>query len=339
MALENWFKLSNFPSRGVIDLLKQTTLGTNGAKYQHLDTEERIREADNPLYLSMERNERCIANITFCDRGDFWYIRYFAFDKMLQSGGVKKSSSATSKIKDELKTFFNDTLEKEKGPNSFYAYIDPNNERSLWMSEQFGFNKISELATQTFSRINPKKSNRLVKIEAWEEVKHIVASNFGEQHYYFTHHCKKPPYYALKDNTGEVIALTKVTTVNWKIERLPGKWGGVIVKVIPYVPFLRKLIRPANHTFLVPEITWAQNNSSELITELYNAVLAKEKRNLIIWWVDKKDRLYSSVQKDMKWGILNKLIGVAPVAVVCLEKESAQKKEDNPVFVTAYDMV
>ena len=33
----------------LIELLTNTELGTNGARYIHLDTKERIKEADNPV--------------------------------------------------------------------------------------------------------------------------------------------------------------------------------------------------------------------------------------------------------------------------------------------------
>ena len=42
----------------IIDVLTETTLGTNGARYRHLDTKERIFEADNPLFVTIERNVR-----------------------------------------------------------------------------------------------------------------------------------------------------------------------------------------------------------------------------------------------------------------------------------------
>lgn len=35
------------------ELLQSTTLGTNGANYQHMDTSTRILEIDNPLFLSL----------------------------------------------------------------------------------------------------------------------------------------------------------------------------------------------------------------------------------------------------------------------------------------------
>ena len=40
-------------SENLLELLSGFELGTNGAKYVHLDIEERIKEADHPLSFSL----------------------------------------------------------------------------------------------------------------------------------------------------------------------------------------------------------------------------------------------------------------------------------------------
>ena len=337
------FKFRTEVTSGILDLLQETVLGTNGAKYKHLDTSTRIYEADNPLFLSVERHEKTLGNATFCRRGADWYVRYFAFQASMQSSENKKSASkGNSLLKRELNSFFQQALEgNEEHPpvNSMYAYIDPKNEKSKLMSEEFGFKTIAHLATQSFSRVNPKKSKRLSICEDWSEIAPIVRSFYGKNRYYFEAHCSKPPFYVLRNEDNEIIACARTVNVNWVIVRLPGKMGGILTKAIPYIPFLRKLIRPKKHQFLVPEIVWAKNNDSKLLTELFEAMLADQKLNLILWWTDVENPLYQQVQTALNWGLLNKLIGVTPVDVVQLKLESNQEESKEPVFVTAYDMV
>lgn len=343
MALSSIFKVRNEATPALLDLLNATTLGTNGAKYRHLDTSQRILEADDPLFLSMERNEKVIGNITFCRRETFWYIRYFAFTSFAQAGSKKKQEDkGNSFLKRELNTFFDEVFEGIHSvipPTSMYAYIDPHNDRSKWMSENFGFKTIAKLATQTYSRISPKVSSRLETITDWQAIKPIVEKQFSEHNYFFTTHAKKPPFYALRDSNGEIIALTRVTTVHWEIVRLPGKMGGFLTKALPYIPFLNRLIKPKNHTFLVPEIVYAKNNDPQLLEEFFSAILADKKLNLIIWWIDQNEPLYLHVKDKLKWGILNKIIGVAPVDVVERKQLDSNKLNEKPIFVTAFDMV
>lgn len=337
------FKIRTEVTTGILDLLNRTVLGTNGAKYKHLDTSNRIYEADNPLFLSIERHEKTLGNVTFCRRGEHWYIRYFAFQSSMQSSGKENNhSKGNSMLKNELKSFFSQVLDDNKeNPTvkSMYAYIDPKNIKSKWMSENFGFQTIAHLATQSFSRLNPKKSNRLAISTDWNEIAPIVRDFYGENQYYFETHCSKPPFYILRNEENEIIACTRVVFVNWEIVRLPGKLGGFLTKTIPFIPLLRKLIRPKKHQFLVPEIVWTKNNDATILTELFESILAEQKLKILLWWTDVQNPLYQEVKDQVNWGLLNKLIGVAPVDVVQLKSTSFTDKNENPVFVTAYDMV
>lgn len=53
------------PTEEVIRLLESVTLGSNGSKYRHLDTRDKIKQLFRPLFLSLERNNRTLGNITF----------------------------------------------------------------------------------------------------------------------------------------------------------------------------------------------------------------------------------------------------------------------------------
>jgi len=342
MELSSVFTFRNEPTANLLALLNETELGTNGAIYRHLDTVERIKEADSPLFLSLEKKDKVVGNITFCKRGEFWYIRYFAFRSFVQASGKKKSSDkGNSFLKRELSKFFDEVFEGKHSitpVTSMYAYIEPKNDRSKWMSENFGFKKIGQIATQSFSRVYPKNSIRVEKINDWEEIKELVKSRYSDHQYFFLNHSQKPPFYILKKE-NEIIACAKVTRVNWEIVRLPGKMGGLLTKIIPYIPFLNKLIKPKNHTFVVPEIVVTQQNDSAHVEELFEAILFREKLNLILWWIDENDPLYINVKNKIKWGLLHKLIGVNPVDIMQRTKNPETIKNTKPVFVTGFDLV
>jgi len=179
----------------------------------------------------------------------------------------------------------------------------------------------------------------LEKILDWKVIEPLVQQKYGQHACFFTKHAEKPPFYCLKDDKGEILATCRVTKVNWEIVRLPGKMGGAIIKVIPYIPFLNKLIQPKCHTFLVPEIVTVQNNNPQLLEELFAAVLAEEKLNLMLWWLDQKDDIYQSVKDKVSWGLFHKLVGAHPVDVVERRNPNSTSCIKSPVFVTAFDMV
>lgn len=323
----------------IVALLNSVTLGTNGAHYRHLDTTERIKDLDKPVFISLERNDRTIGNVTFCRRGNHWYVRYFAFSPKFQSAG-KKKSMGDSFIKKELNGFFQSVLdgENENGQaESFYAYIDPNNEKSLWLSENLGFETIGKVATQTFSRVNPKNSNRVKRSEDWNEMKDLVEIHFGDHQHFFLDQTCKAPFYTIQNQNGEFIAFAKTTISTWEIKRFPGKMGAVLIKIIPFIPRLNKLIRPKRQTFVVPEAVIVKDNDPKLLAELFEGILCHENMNLIIWWVDETETLYTDVHTRVKWGLLNKLVGVSKVNIV--QRSNLQSNSDNPFYTSGFDFI
>lgn len=328
------FHLENNLNPALIELLKKTTLGTNGAKYKHLDIEKRVHLLDNPLHYSLKRKEKIIGNITFCNREKAIYLRYLAFDKRFQGTGIKKSNTSKNILKNKIKCLF-EQLESEQ-KKCFYAYIDPKNTRSKWLSEQFGFVSQGKLVTQTFSRLYPKLSNNLSIIHDFNEISTIVRNQYRNHHFYFEKQCSLPEFLAIKNENNEILALAKFTKVNWEISRLPGKFGGILTKIICYIPFINKLINPKLHSFIVPEIVCLPSNKSIHLQQLFTSALAHHGVNSLIWWIDINDQIYLENFKKIKWGLMDKILGKSSVEIVVRGKND---KINYPFFVCAFDMI
>ncbi len=334
------FKFHDKAIDGVKELLSKTTLGANGAKYQLLDTLSKIDVLDRPLFLTLQRSEKVLANITFCRREKHWYIRYFAFDKMMQSSGVAKSKNKRGIIKDELNHFFETTLEEGfegSRPISFYAYIDPQNVKSLWITEQFGFEKIGEKVTQTFSRYFPKQKMEIKKSDDWSIVPEEIKNHFRAMNYFFEEIFFTGEFTYSVNEDGDFTAFAKVSEANWRIERLPGKFGGVLVKTIPFIPILNRLIRPKKHTFHVPEAVWVKNNDDSLLSSFFESILAENKQNLLIWWVDMKDLLFNSTKTKVNWGLVHSVIGASSVYVVAKSNDFSFFDKEKAIYSAGMD--
>ena len=319
----------------LVALFEQTVLGTNGAKYKHLDVAQSVAHTDNPLSFSLRRRAQLIANITFCKRPFGLYLRYFAFDKRFQSKG-KARMNPKSQIKQEIENVFKDITARYPGSQAYcYAYIDAKNVRSKWMSETFGFQTKAYLNTQTFSRVFPKAAANLRKEKIEGQVFQTIESYYSHYSAYFTHFFENGTVYTLCNDKGERLAFAQFHQVRWEIQRLPGKLGGLQVKLLPYIPFLRQLIQPKEHTFLVPDVVCNPSGNIADVSRLFEAVLAQEKLNTMLWWNDTRDLLYQKAQQTFKWGLLHQIIGVAKVDVVV--RGDFEPKE--PVFIAAFDMV
>lgn len=344
MALSSRFTIRYEATPALLDLLTKTTLGTNGACYRHLDTKTRILDADNPLFLSVERDGKVQGNVTFCRRKDHWYVRYFAFSGQKQaSKNGQHADKGKSRLKQEIAGFYQEVFEGKYGetPEALYAYIDPKNERSKWMAEQFGFRIEAQLVTQTFSRVKPK-NNPNVRVINDQQLIDSKLAKVRENHAYFVeNHEREPIFYGLFDDAGELIAFAKITRANWVIERLPGIMGGFLTKIVPAIPGLRRIIKPKAHRFIVPESVCVKDNDPELLTAFFEGILHAEERNVILWWIDRREPLWRDTKHEVNWGMLHKLTSQTPVDVVILRKNCLQLDElrSKPIFVSGWDMV
>lgn len=323
----------------LIELLSHMELGTNGARYIHLDTKERIKEADNPVSYSLNRNGRIIANVTFCIREIGYYLRYFAFSVSFQSKSKRKSAgkAKSTHLEQQISLVF-DQLEKERPNHPLYAYIDLENDRSRLFSERFGFEFYSHIVSRTYSRKNPKKDANIVNIKNWNSISKTISDEYGADEFYHEAHIKNGDYIGLTDNQGNLIAFAKFTKVHWRILSLPGRFGSVLVKVLPYLPILNKLINPKDHFFIVPDVVYSKNNAPKDIEKLFDGAMSIYKVHSLIWFIDPNKEIYQRHKKQIRWGILDKLLGEKKVAVVTRNQRKRYNSK-TPIFVSAFDLI
>ena len=326
-------------SENLIELLEETELGTNGARYVHLDTRNRIKDVDNPISYSLVRNETLIANITFCRRPVGYYLRYFAFAKAFQNNSANKPKrkSTSSPFENKIEEAFGE-LTKRQPDLPMYAYIDYENDRSRLFSERFGFFPYTDIVSRTYSRTRPKKHLKAEFLNDWQKLKDIVGVEYSNNEFYQTSHIHKGPYVVVKDKEDIVVSFAKFTKVHWKIKRLPGRLGAFFVRAIPYVPVLNKILRPNDHCFLVPDIVYTRNKSQEEIESLFDSALSLYNVNSLIWFVDPNQEVYSMSKNKINWGLLDKILGEKKVALVC-RNQSSSYVESRPVFVSAFDLI
>lgn len=344
MGLSTRFTIRREATPELLALLKKTVLGTNGACYQHLDTETRIHEADNPLFVSLERDGHVQGNVTFCNRHSRWYVRYFAFSGQKQaSKNVNRIAKSKSRLKNEIADFYDEVFDGKHGeaPELFYAYIDPKNERSKWMAEQFGFRTEAQLISQTFSRKKPKIPEHFRQITDPETIDKVLCEIKKTHAYFVEEHAKRGPFFGIYNDQNELVAFTKITSVNWIIKRLPGALGGLFTTLLPYTPGICKIIKPKKHQFLVPESVWVKDHDPRLLSQLLEGVLAHENKNMLIWWMDRRDALWRDTKNMVNWGIVHKMTPQAIVDVVVMRKNPLKLDElrNKPVFVAGWDMV
>lgn len=333
------FFLRETATEAVKELLKASRLGTAGARYQQLLTDEIINELDEPLFLSLERNNKVLANVTFCRRDTHWYIRYFSFAEAYQKKENKQpKSKANGLFKKTLEHFFQEKLNTNL--TAFYAYVDPRNTRSKQFCESLGFRSIGSLATQSFSRYSPQTCAGFEVSPLNGEIEALLAQQ-EMRLFYSAYRAPRSRYAIIRSAQGELVAFAAYQLAHWRIHQLPGKFGKLKTKLIPILPFLSRLFSPKNHRFLVPEAVYVKNDDPQVLSQLFEAILAEEKHKILLWWVDSRDPLYTNTQTKITWGPFDQFLGRPAVHLYAKSNSDEVMKTalENLFYVAPMDLI
>lgn len=337
----------------VIDLLKNTLIGTEGSLYQLLDTEEKIHLLDQPHFFFIERNQKALGTITICERNvsavnenlNALYIRYFAFDSSFQ-GSSDKARERNSFFDQYWKKIFETgnlgSSSSEFKSTFFWAYIDPQNMRSFRMNERFGFETIGAFETIAYSRFYPKKSADLERLStgersvALEKIRSFYAkySLFSDAHLFEGNN-----FFVLKKN-NEIVAGIQANPSKFRIVSLPGFGGKIALFLFPKLPLLKRLINPKENRFLATEgLFWMPGHETD-VDELLSGVLAETGHHSLLIWEDKK--MTRVKRLPLKWGFLQRIKRNNEVNVVFkpvhLTQEVKQELTASPFYLSGFDM-
>lgn len=351
--------------KDIVDLLSNTVLGSKGAmRYKLTDFAQRIAAYKNIRFVSLVKGKNLMATVGLCYRQIHQgkttmhgtYLRYLSVMARYQSPEDtskrnKKTNGELSQdsMKGKILSFIKkpDMLDfpgfDENDKNVVYAYVESKNERSRNLIQQAGFQYIRSFLTVAFSRFNPKADKRVVKAE--EAEKPLILERLKEYYKEYSIYSDETvfyedSYYILKSE-GEIVAgLSAVPTV-YDVVDIPGVWGWVLMHLLPYLPWYRRLFQPGEFRFLVFGYPWVKPGHEKDLEKLMESVCAKEGIHTALTWVDDRSDLYDTYRTDINMGALNRMLNVNPglVYVNFLNLNDKEKEffYDNPAFISGFD--
>jgi hypothetical protein len=352
--LANLVQHSTIAPASVVELLKQTLIGTEGSLYQLLDTEQKIHQLDQPHFFFIQRHQKTIGTITICERpvtvekqpALALYIRYFAFDPAYQSNASNKNRERNSVLDQHWKKILDtgnlSTDEPGKRSTFFWAFIDPQNLRSFNVNERFGFETIGTFSTIAFSRFFPKKSGQVERLAAADRKSTLEKIKvFYKDYALFSDvHLFEHNNYFVYRQDGEIVAGIQANPARFRIVSLPGIGGKIMIRLIPFIPFLRRIIHPEAHRFLASEgLFWLPGHENK-VEPLLNSVLAITRHYSLLIWEDNNSNAVKNLR--LKWGALQGLKKNNEINIVAKFIAFDPAKTDwiktAPKYLSGFDM-
>ena len=359
-------KVSDHANDGILDILSHAVQGSEGGmRFQLQNIPSRIAAYGNQIrFISLYKKNKITGTVGACFRvsgqGDLrypsTYIRYLAMQSTYQSEiNWRKREKAVIKpepddsFKQKTLEIFSkphmlelpDVFEEDK--HIMYGFIESMNERSKNLVHQAGYDYIRSFLTVAFSRFSPRADQRVSKIADNEKAEmNDLLNDFYKEYSFFAadYVFFDNRYYVLKENE-EIIAGVCAIPTTYKVYDIPGVWGWVMMKVLPVVPYYKRLFRPGEFRYLVFDAIYCKKGRESVLARLFDSACAAEGFNTGLTWLDDRSELYDKIRTEVKMGSLNRMLNAKPGLVytkfVNLTKEEKERFYDAPAYISGFD--
>lgn len=354
--------LRDHPDERAIALLERTVWGSEGgANYLHLGTRDKIRATPNAYWMTLEKGDQLLGNFTFVGRNAFsagvsypsWYIRYFSLAEHLRVKGkreTEKPMRADNFLRKAASRIFQDPSDLkihgvEDDRAVFYAFVELTNARSQEMCASMGFQPLRKFNTTTFSRFYPKPHARVERTQAKDhaEVLEKTTEFYKDHSLFFSDHILMGNQHFVYRENGKIVAGVQAHPAHWVVDHLPGFTGNLIVKIAPYIPFLRRVFNPKSFRFVAFEGLFHLPGKEQFIPSLLESVLALMGHRAGLLWLDTEDPLQATLKKVGRLGVLNKLKDDLPADVIgrfhAIPDQEVLALKNKPIYISGYDPV
>lgn len=328
----------------VSDFLAEVAWGTEGAVFEHKNTEEHVKFIKNPILLVVKKDDEILATAVFCNARmrsgpfhfNYYYVRYFAAARSIKGTGLVKHFSA--KVMEAVKY-------GEVMPTIYVACVEKDNRASFKVVSKVGYETVGTIKTHGFSRFFPRKDKRLEQITTDESRKEVLAllENYYSEHtlvnfdYIFLH----DKYYVIREK-GEIIAGCQVHHVHWAVNKMAGFSGRIIRAVVPYLPVVRKVFNPASFEFLGIEGIFFKPGCKADLLRLFEAVLVQEGRNSAMFWLGESSPVRAGILKKGGLGLLHSFVAKSDVLLmtsyVGLTEDEIRDFKSRPLYASSFDL-
>lgn len=345
-------------------LLGKIVLGSEGGlRYSVRNITERMKYYGKDLsFIALYKRNNLAGAIGLCNRKttsggkeyDSTFLRYLAVRSSFQVARVadhrrQKMAHAEDSFKQQIFSMFSNPSglpggrEDPSAPHIVYACVEGENERSKNFVRQAGYKHIRSLRTVAFSRFKPERKAFVTRLTPEEEP--LMAELLTEQYrnYSFFHgqfSFLNHRYYVMrKDN--KIVAGVSALPTTFRIIDFPGIQGWILLKVLPYLPFFKRLFQPGEFRFIILDSIYCFEGHDHLLADLFESVCAEEGHYSAITWVDEESGFFRSFKTEKRMGVLNKILktskGFVYASFSNISPEEQKKFHELPTYISGVD--
>ncbi len=354
------------PGQELLEHMHSTLMGQpGGLQYHHTSLEERMMSGGENYFIYLRKSGKMLGSVGFCGKlsvtdglsHDSWLIRYFSIKAPMRS--VPKKRKKKADLKDEQKrssvlgrfmqpVVANPSQLKEgeqdpDQPSIVFAIIDQTNLRSMNFSAQMGLETVGEMAGFSFSRLKPKKSDRVEQIvEAdKEQVLDLLKEYYSNYTLFFTEPVFKNNDYFLIKEDGHVVAGIQIYPVQWKIVDFGSRMANLAMRGLTKIPWVKKRISLVELRFLAFDAIYCEPGYEAALYELMEGVLERTGNYIAMIMMDEDSHLYTIFRERQKLGVMHKFMGTYHADIRVRFNNMPEKTRnyflEHPTYIPTYD--
>ncbi len=289
----------------LIALLEGTIWGADLTHYEHYYVRNNLLSVPHPHIYTVRDETTILGAVVLCRRTlagnrKAYYLRYYAAHPSVKGTGLISRTSVW--VMDFIRR-------DEPGPVVFYASTVYDNQRMSHLIRKLGFEEIGFTATLGLSRRRPRSKGAVSPLSP-EELR-VFLPRLEEYYHDYAfwiddHIGLNGQYYVLREG-DEIVAGAQMHQGLWRVKKLPGVLGKIVLPLLPYTP-LRRIIDPRAFRFLAFEGIYLQPGKEHRLQDLIETVLYRQGRHAaLIWMIDDDPRL-PIVRRTNRMGLLQSFL-------------------------------
>ncbi len=299
-----------------VEFLQGIVWGSGGVRYTMHNVADTLNRLLNPHFFSLREKGRLVAvttlnHKTLCLSGK----TYPAFYSYGIAVDPSKRGLGYGTLLAEQGLQYGLSQIGRKG--LFYGYIEAGNTASIRTITKVGRKSIGQYHVLFISRLQPVDNSQLHNLTPTmkDQLIHLLSQQYKNHALTdFDQSVRVDDYYIMKQG-DEICAGLQCERHQLTIKLMPGASGLILVKVLPFIPVLRRLLPGGNLPFLTFGNIYFKNGMEVEIFALMEALLARHRMNFAMIYMDKRSPVFQRLAQVGRFGILHALIDV-PVHVM-----------------------
>lgn len=330
-------------SREMLELAEETVWGSGGIRYQVRDIEAKLKRVVKPSFVTMHVSEQLAGfyvlsgkRATMGDRSVKAYYRTFlTLDPRYRGRGYG------ALLAEQTKRYF---LTKEPGETVLlYGYVEADNLASMNALKHAGYDSVATFRSTVFSRWHPRLDDRcrLLKRAERTEIEALLTALYQHHVLQDFDQSLAPESYWVLESQGCIVAGVQVETCHWRILRLPGITGAMLVHGISRTPVLRRMFNAQQCRFLKFGNIYALAGHEVSLFSLMESVLASSEMNSALIYFDPRCPVFARIRSSGHFGMLDAGIDAkvhVMAAGYALTMQEDQMLKQKPVIISSMDI-